>query len=109
MNAHSFPRVDAPSATGATPIALAPATVNDKRERILDAAVQVFALRGFFQSRVSDIAKEAVPAEIFGYRATEEVVESDIGLLILHLDQALWAPVKPPATMRRIDVYRGGP
>ena len=59
MSAHSFPRIDARSATGASPIALAPATVNDKRERILDAAVQVFALRGFFQSRVSDIAKEA--------------------------------------------------
>lgn len=37
--------------------------MNDKRERILDAAVQVFAQRGFFQSRVSDIAKEAGVAD----------------------------------------------
>ena len=32
---------------------------NDKRDRILDAAVAVFADRGFFQSRVSDIADAA--------------------------------------------------
>ena len=32
---------------------------NDKRDRILDAAVSVFADRGFFQSRVSDIADAA--------------------------------------------------
>ena len=31
----------------------------DKRVRILDAAVTVFADRGFFQSRVSDIADAA--------------------------------------------------
>ena len=32
---------------------------NDKRDRILEAAVCVFADRGFFQSRVSDIADAA--------------------------------------------------
>ena len=32
---------------------------NDKRDRILNAAVSVFADRGFFQSRVSDIADAA--------------------------------------------------
>jgi len=35
------------------------ALANDKRDRILDAAVSVFADRGFFQSRVSDIADAA--------------------------------------------------
>ena len=32
---------------------------DDKRQRILDAAVQVFASKGFFASRVSDIASAA--------------------------------------------------
>ncbi|MCK6574508.1 TetR family transcriptional regulator [Myxococcota bacterium] len=40
-----------------------PSPANDKRERILDAAVQVFAQRGFFQARVSDIAREAGVAD----------------------------------------------
>jgi TetR/AcrR family fatty acid metabolism transcriptional regulator len=35
----------------------------DKRERILDAAEHVFALRGFFAARVSEIAKEAGVAD----------------------------------------------
>ncbi|HSD90195.1 MAG TPA: TetR/AcrR family transcriptional regulator, partial [Kofleriaceae bacterium] len=35
----------------------------DKRERILDAAERVFAQRGFFASRVSEIAKEAGVAD----------------------------------------------
>jgi TetR/AcrR family transcriptional regulator, fatty acid metabolism regulator protein len=32
---------------------------DDKRQRILDAAVQVFARKGFFASRISDVAAEA--------------------------------------------------
>ena len=32
---------------------------NDKRERILDAAERIFARRGFFSARVSEIAREA--------------------------------------------------
>jgi TetR/AcrR family fatty acid metabolism transcriptional regulator len=32
---------------------------DDKRERILDAAVQVFARKGFFASRISDVASAA--------------------------------------------------
>jgi TetR/AcrR family transcriptional regulator, fatty acid metabolism regulator protein len=35
----------------------------DKRERILDAAERVFARRGFFSSRVSEIAREAGVAD----------------------------------------------
>ncbi len=35
----------------------------DKRRRILDAAVQVFAARGFYNARVSDIAREAGVAD----------------------------------------------
>ncbi len=33
--------------------------LGDKRQRILDAAVQVFAERGFFHSRVNDVAEAA--------------------------------------------------
>jgi TetR/AcrR family fatty acid metabolism transcriptional regulator len=35
----------------------------DKRERILDAAERVFAARGFYQSRVSEIARDAGVAD----------------------------------------------
>lgn len=37
--------------------------VNDKRQRILDAAISVFAKRGFYNARVSDIAREAGVAD----------------------------------------------
>jgi len=40
-----------------------PAPSGDKRERILDAAERVFARRGFFASRVSEIAKDAGVAD----------------------------------------------
>ncbi len=36
---------------------------NDKRRRILEAAIQVFAARGFYNARVSDIAREARVAD----------------------------------------------
>src|SRR5215510_8357045 len=36
---------------------------NDKRERILAAAERVFARRGFFAARVSEIAKDAGVAD----------------------------------------------
>ncbi|HWN67507.1 MAG TPA: helix-turn-helix domain-containing protein, partial [Haliangium sp.] len=35
----------------------------DKRERILDAAERVFARQGFYQSRVSEIARDAGVAD----------------------------------------------
>jgi TetR/AcrR family transcriptional regulator, fatty acid metabolism regulator protein len=36
---------------------------SDKHHRILDAAVKVFARKGFFQSRISEIAREAGVAD----------------------------------------------
>lgn len=36
---------------------------NDKYNRILEAAIRIFAQKGFFQSRVSDIAREAGVAD----------------------------------------------
>lgn len=38
-------------------------TTGDKRQRILDAAIEVFAARGFYNARVSDIAKAAGVAD----------------------------------------------
>ena len=35
----------------------------DKRERILDAAVRVFAKKGFYATRVSEVAKAAGVAD----------------------------------------------
>jgi TetR/AcrR family fatty acid metabolism transcriptional regulator len=40
-------------------VAERPAAVEDKRRQLLDAAVRVFARRGFHTSRVGDIAEEA--------------------------------------------------
>ena len=37
--------------------------INDKYHRILDAAVKVFAEKGFFQSTISQIAREAEVAD----------------------------------------------
>ena len=41
----------------------APSEKSDKRERILRAAVKVFARKGFYASRVSEIAKAAGVAD----------------------------------------------
>jgi TetR/AcrR family fatty acid metabolism transcriptional regulator len=40
-----------------------PARAGDKRERILDAAVRVFARKGFYATRVSEVAKAAGVAD----------------------------------------------
>jgi AcrR family transcriptional regulator len=42
-----------------TTVAERPAAVEDKRRQLLDAAVRVFARKGFHASRVGDIAEEA--------------------------------------------------
>jgi TetR/AcrR family fatty acid metabolism transcriptional regulator len=36
---------------------------SDKHQRILDAAIKVFAQKGFFQSKVAEIAREAGVAD----------------------------------------------
>lgn len=56
MTAHSSTKGQAPSGAEKT-------RVSDKRERILAAAERVFADRGFYQARVSEIAKEAGVAD----------------------------------------------
>ena len=52
----------------------------DKRRRILDAAVHVFALKGYFAARVSDIAKKAGVADgtIYLYFKSKEEIYAQI-------------------------------
>ncbi len=54
--------------------ARAPAARGDKRERILGAAVKVFAKNGFYATRVSDVARAAGVADgtIYLYFASKE-------------------------------------
>lgn len=68
----------------------------DKRERILRAAVRVFAQNGFFATRVSDVAKAAGVADgtIYLYfRSKEEVLvslfEDRVGRLLAFMDREL--------------------
>ncbi len=59
--------------------AVRPARTGDKRERILDAAVRVFAKKGFHATRVSEIAKTAGVADgtIYLYfRSKDELLVS---------------------------------
>jgi TetR/AcrR family fatty acid metabolism transcriptional regulator len=49
--------------SGGPAIATPRTETRDKRRRILDAAVGVFAARGFYNARVSDIAREAGVAD----------------------------------------------
>ncbi len=53
----------AQSPRGRRGAAARPARAGDKRERILDAAVKVFARKGFYATRVSEIAKAAGVAD----------------------------------------------
>ena len=60
-------------------IATGRATVTDKREAILKAAVKVFARRGFFNSKVADIASEAGIADgtvYLYFKSKDEILHS---------------------------------
>jgi TetR/AcrR family fatty acid metabolism transcriptional regulator len=58
------PKRETNSPDGGQPLAVAPAgRGNDKYQRILDAAVAVFAEKGFFFARISDIAERANVAD----------------------------------------------
>ncbi|MGH9947854.1 MAG: TetR/AcrR family transcriptional regulator [Pyrinomonadaceae bacterium] len=55
------------------------AVVADKREAILRAAVRVFALKGFFSSKVADVAKEAGIADgtvYLYFKSKDEILHS---------------------------------
>src|SRR5215204_1698219 len=60
MIIHSVPEVMARNSAGSVPARIG---VSDKREAILRAATSVFAEKGFFNSKVADIAKAAGVAD----------------------------------------------
>jgi len=60
-------------------IGQARAVVSDKREAILRAAIKVFAQKGYFNSKVADIAKEAGIADgtvYLYFKSKEEILHS---------------------------------
>ena len=73
----------------ATPLTVAPGKGERTRQRLLDIAVQRFAVDGFRGTSVSDIAREAglTPAAAYAYFAGKEglfqaAVDTDAGALI---------------------------
>jgi TetR/AcrR family transcriptional regulator, fatty acid metabolism regulator protein len=78
-----------------------PGAVTDKRERILDAAEQIFARHGFYAAKVSDVAKEAGVADgtIYLYfKSKDELLISLFERRMHQLNSALKAAIagKPP-------------
>jgi TetR/AcrR family fatty acid metabolism transcriptional regulator len=82
---------------------------DDKRERILRAAVKVFAKKGFYASRVSEIAKAAGVADgtIYLYfdskdDVLESLFEDRTERLLIALRTELAKEPDPPARVRRL-------
>lgn len=74
----------------------------DKHQKIIDAAVKVFARKGFFHARISDIAKEARVADgtIYLYFNNKydiliTLFEEEIGKIILYVKQLLEGETDP--------------
>jgi TetR/AcrR family fatty acid metabolism transcriptional regulator len=68
----------------------------DKHSKIIEAAIKVFARKGFFSARISDIAKEAQVADgtIYLYFNNKydiliSLFEEEIGKIILEIKQLL--------------------
>ncbi|MFO0672412.1 MAG: TetR family transcriptional regulator [Polyangiaceae bacterium] len=81
----------------------------DKRDRILDAAVRVFAKEGFHATKVSDIARAAGVADgtIYLYFASKEellvsLFEDRVERLLRYMERELEKLDTPPARYRRI-------
>ena len=81
----------------------------DKRDRILAAAVQVFAKNGFYATRVSEVAKAAGVADgtIYLYfKSKDELLvslfEDRVERLLSTLKRELGTQPDPPAKLRRI-------
>jgi TetR/AcrR family transcriptional regulator, fatty acid metabolism regulator protein len=98
-------RAAAPKARRTTSGAGRAARGGDKRERILDAAVKVFARKGFYATRVSDIAKAAGVADgtIYLYFKSKDALlvslfEHRVERLLTFLDTEL--PRAPTASER---------
>ena len=87
----------------------APKRGGDKRDRILDAAVRVFAKEGFHATKVSDIARAAGVADgtIYLYFASKEellvsLFEDRVERLLRYMQHELAKLDTPPARYRRV-------
>jgi TetR/AcrR family fatty acid metabolism transcriptional regulator len=87
----------------------APAARGDKRERILGAAVRVFASRGFHATRVSDVASAAGVADgtIYLYFKSKDALlvslfESHVERLLAFLEKELPRSASPSEKLKRI-------
>jgi len=81
----------------------------DKHARIITAATKVFAKKGFFVARISDIAKEAKVADgtIYLYFNNKydiliSVFEEEIGKLVLQTRKAL---EKESSPQRKLEIF----
>lgn len=88
---------------------------SDKRTLITDAAIEVFADKGFHQARVSDIAKRAGVADgtIYLYFKNKEdlllsIFEQKMDELLAGLDEALAAASDPIDKVRRFARFHFG-
>jgi TetR/AcrR family transcriptional regulator, fatty acid metabolism regulator protein len=84
-------------------------TRGDKRQRILDAAVKVFAKRGFHATRVSDVASAAGVADgtIYLYFKSKDALlvslfESHVERLLAFLEKELPRAASPSEKLKRI-------
>lgn len=86
-----------------------PVPRGDKRERILSAAIRVFASRGFHATRVSDVASAAGVADgtIYLYFKSKDALlvslfESHVERLLAFLEKELPRSVSPSEKLKRI-------
>lgn len=75
---------------------------SDKHQKIIEAAIKVFARKGFYNARISDIAKEAKVADgtIYLYFNNKydiliTLFEEEIGKIILQVKQLLEGETDP--------------
>ena len=82
---------------------------SEKHQRIIDAAVRVFARKGYYSSRVADIAKEsgvAVGTIYLYFKTKEEILVSlfreKMADFVASLGGVLSQEPDPPAKLRRL-------
>jgi len=109
MSESSLSRAARRPKAAAKPRALAARRGGDKRERILQAAVRVFAKSGFYATRVSEVAKAAGVADgtIYLYfRSKDELLvslfEDRVERLLAYMEAELPKLDTGPAKLRRV-------
>ena len=85
---------------------------SDKHSKIIQAAIKVFARKGFFNARISDIAKEAKVADgtIYLYFNNKfdiliTLFEEEIGKLILEIKQLIQDETDPAKMLESFALY----